>query len=166
MAKAGYCDVCGENVWLADDGSCAKGGHTREHISNAHDEEPPAAPPPAPAPKRRKLAVTVALVLSVLLGVVLLCGLIVAIAVPAFHTPRMSANQKTCFANQRTVLTAFKSYRANGGKDVVTMDELVAAALLDKVPACPDGGKYQWDPLTHEIRCTIHGTVQGLPATQ
>lgn len=40
MAKAGYCSKCGQNVWLASDGSCAK-GHGPECISGVYDTVPP-----------------------------------------------------------------------------------------------------------------------------
>ena len=44
MARAGYCDQCGANVWLKDDGGCVN-GHDASHISNVYEAE---AAPPAP----------------------------------------------------------------------------------------------------------------------
>jgi hypothetical protein len=161
MAKAGYCDVCGESVWLDTDGSCLKAGHGPEHISGAQDTDLPNSPPPRkPKDKRRTRSIlaTIGLWMGVLIGVVLLCGILTAIVVPAFHTPR-DTDKIQCFTNQRTVLEAHKRYRANGGKDVVTMDELVKAFNLTAIPKCPSGGKYEWDPVRHEITCSVHGTV-------
>lgn len=161
MAKAGYCDVCGESVWLDTDGSCLKAGHGPEHITATPDAELPATPPPQKPMDKRKtksMLVKISLSLGVLLGVVVLCGILTAIVVPAFHTPR-DANKIQCFTNQRAVLDAQKRYRANGGKDVVTMAELVTAFNLTAIPKCPSGGKYEWDPVRHEIACSVHGTV-------
>ena len=44
MAHAGYCDECGGNVWLTEDGSCAS-GHGAEHVSGHYDA--PSSVPPA-----------------------------------------------------------------------------------------------------------------------
>ena len=41
MAKAGYCDQCGANVWLKDDGGCIN-GHDASHISNVYEADMPA----------------------------------------------------------------------------------------------------------------------------
>jgi hypothetical protein len=168
MAKAGYCDVCGEQVWLDEDGSCLKAGHGPEHIAGTYAAETSATPPPSPKKdkrKRKNVLTTIALAVSVLLGVVLLCGILTAIVVPAFHTQR-DASKTACFANQRAVLDAYKKYRAGGGKAVVTMDEMVKAYNLDAIPKCPSGGKYEWDPTLHEITCSVHGSVMGQAPAQ
>lgn len=46
MAKAGYCSVCNENVYLTDDGSCPK-GHPSNCVSGIYDTEQAAAAPTA-----------------------------------------------------------------------------------------------------------------------
>lgn len=56
MAKAGYCSVCNENVYLKEDGSCPK-GHPSNCISGAYDTEQAAAAPTAataPVAKAKK----------------------------------------------------------------------------------------------------------------
>jgi len=39
MATAGFCSVCGTNVWLTPDGSCAN-GHDPTHVSHAYETTP------------------------------------------------------------------------------------------------------------------------------
>lgn len=169
MAKAGYCDVCGESVWLDGDGSCLKGGHGPEHISAIEGDQTPAEPPPSKKPSERgtkRVALKASLVLGIVLGVLTFCGILTAIMVPAFHTPN-NADKIQCFSNQRAILEAQKRFRADGGKDVVTLNDLVSSFKLTTIPKCPSGGEYEWDPVRHEIKCSIHGTVmdQG-PAAQ
>ena len=50
-----------------------------------------------------------------LMVVVLIIGILVAIAVPIFNAAKASAQTKTCFANQRTIEGACQSYQAANG---------------------------------------------------
>ena len=58
-----------------------------------------------------------------LMVVVLIIGILVAIAVPIFNAAKASAQTKTCFANQRTIEGAVQSYNASNG----TMPAAMAA---------------------------------------
>ena len=49
-----------------------------------------------------------------LMVVVLIIGILVAIAVPIFNAAKASAQQKTCWANERTVEGAYQSWQAAG----------------------------------------------------
>lgn len=75
MPRAGYCSVCGANVWLRDDGTC-ENGHSAEHVSQTYEAEAALPEPPTAAPtsqhkrsNRRVIIAVVAAVLVVLLGV-------------------------------------------------------------------------------------------------
>ena len=68
-----------------------------------------------------------------LMVVVLIIGILVAIAVPIFNAAKGSAQQRTCFANQRTLEGAVQSYQASTG----TMPRTARAFSS---PATPMGG--------------------------
>ena len=91
-----------------------------------------------------------------LMVVVLIIGILVAIAIPVFNAARGSAQQRTCHANQRTIEGAVQQVlAANVGLEVgdVDMDILMGGAhaaisdpepyLLEE-PNCPfDNGEYE-----------------------
>lgn len=78
MAKAAYCSACGQNVYVADDGTCPQ-GHGPEYLSNYYE-----APDMSPADHATFDAGTVAgkkrgnrvlIIVLVVVGVLVLCGL-------------------------------------------------------------------------------------------
>lgn len=50
-----------------------------------------------------------------LMVVVLIIGILVAIAIPVFNSAKKNAQKKSCFANQRTIDGACNSYQAEWG---------------------------------------------------
>jgi prepilin-type N-terminal cleavage/methylation domain-containing protein len=50
-----------------------------------------------------------------LMVVVLIIGILVAIAIPVFNSAKKNAQRKSCFANQRTIDGACNSYQAEWG---------------------------------------------------
>ena len=50
-----------------------------------------------------------------LMVVVLIIGILVAIAIPVFNSAKKNAQKKSCFANQRTIDGATNSYQAEFG---------------------------------------------------
>jgi type IV pilus assembly protein PilA len=50
-----------------------------------------------------------------LMVVVLIIGILVAIAIPVFNSAKKNAQKKSCFANQRTIDGAVNSYQAEWG---------------------------------------------------
>ncbi len=50
-----------------------------------------------------------------LMVVVLIIGILVAIAIPVFNSAKKNAQKKSCFANQRTIDGACNSYQAEYG---------------------------------------------------
>lgn len=51
-----------------------------------------------------------------LMVVVLIIGVLVAVAVPVFTAARDRSELNTCLANQRTIMSAIQAYQANTGK--------------------------------------------------
>jgi prepilin-type N-terminal cleavage/methylation domain-containing protein len=81
-----------------------------------------------------------------LMVVVLIIGILVAIAVPIFNAAKGSAQQKTCFANQRTIEGAVQSYQASNGALPPTVaaggtagdgSALITGGYVKSWPYCP-----------------------------
>jgi prepilin-type N-terminal cleavage/methylation domain-containing protein len=80
-----------------------------------------------------------------LMVVVLIIGILVAIAVPVFLNASSNAKEKSCFANQRTIEGAISAYNANAaspyaGSLVDGSNALVSGAgtqALKSAPVCP-----------------------------
>ena len=75
-----------------------------------------------------------------LMVVVLIIGILVAIAIPVFNAARARAEERTCFANQRTVEGAVQQYLADDAGNVI--GDLATAAdlvpdFLAQEPLCP-----------------------------
>jgi len=84
-----------------------------------------------------------------LMVVVLIIGILVAIAIPVFNAASGSARQKACFSNQRTIEGAVQQYLAADPTNVIgTIDGNVDSgnalvgdsAYLKEVPKCGNAG--------------------------
>ena len=77
-----------------------------------------------------------------LMVVVLIIGILVAIAIPVFNVARDRAQERACFANQRTLEGAAQTWLADDVDNVVA--DLTVATLVPNfvavVPSCPAGG--------------------------
>jgi type IV pilus assembly protein PilA len=99
-----------------------------------------------------------------LMVVVLIIGILVAIAVPVYNAAADNAEQNACFSNQRTVEGAVQQWRAaNIGGTVATnweglMDQLVPAYIAE-IPVCPSGGVYSWNPTDLKVTCGDNSTT-------
>jgi len=72
-----------------------------------------------------------------LMVVVLIIGILVAIAIPVFNAAKANAQKKACFANQRTIEGAAQTYQADAGV-MPTYAQLLAGGTYIKVePLCP-----------------------------
>jgi type IV pilus assembly protein PilA len=86
-----------------------------------------------------------------LMVVVLIIGILVAIAVPVFLNASANAQTKSCQANQRTWNGALQTYNANAGTAIVITAGLLgsgtmapmfgagATAVIKTIPKCPSG---------------------------
>ena len=75
-----------------------------------------------------------------LMVVVLIVGILVAVAIPAFILTRARAEMRACHANQRTLEGAFQSYY---GATLTTSTDIAGDYVPDfmkEIPYCPDEG--------------------------
>lgn len=74
-----------------------------------------------------------------LMVVILIIGILVAIAVPVFNAARENAYTRTCQANLRTLDGAVQTYRANNGPGLWPTDiaALVSGNYIKSAPNCP-----------------------------
>jgi len=111
--------------------------------------------------KRRQKGFTL---VEVLLIVVIL-GIIAAIAIPRLMASRAEAQEKTCRTNVADINTALEKYYFDTG--AYPADQTAFSALLadtnyfpDGAPVCPSGGEYRIKG-TKRARCTTHGDIDG-----
>lgn len=78
--------------------------------------------------------------------VVLIIGILMAIAVPNFVKARESSRKNSCIANLKQVDSAKEQWAMDNKKDAgatVAMTDLTGSTLyLKSDPACPSGGTY------------------------
>jgi len=76
-----------------------------------------------------------------LMVVVLIIGILVAIAIPVFNAARARAEERTCHANQRTIEGAVQQYLAddtgNQIADLAGSPANLVPAFLAAEPLCP-----------------------------
>jgi len=76
-----------------------------------------------------------------LMVVVIILGILVAIAIPIYNNVTGDAQKKACAANERTLEGAVAMYQAaNDGKMPNSLDALVQGGFIDAVPKCPVDG--------------------------
>ena len=95
-----------------------------------------------------------------LMVVVLIIGILVAIAIPVFNAASSSARQKACFSNQRTIEGAVEQYMAADPNNtrpngyVNTGSVLLANNYIKEVPQCPSGNSSQYYNYSSASRAT------------
>lgn len=101
-----------------------------------------------------------------LMVVVLIIGILVAIAIPVFNAASDSARQRTCQANQRTIEGAVQQYVAatDGGLEAdvdgdVIAGNAIADTYLKAVPSCPS------DSSSPKLPYVLAAGVTGCPNT-
>ncbi len=78
-----------------------------------------------------------------LMSVVLIIGILVAVAIPTIQAATARASQRTCFSNQRIVEGAVQQWRADGGisSDIAgvvnSTHPLVHTHIISSPPRCP-----------------------------
>ena len=94
--------------------------------------------------------------------VVLIIGILLAIAVPNFIKARETSRTKTCLANLRQVESAKEQWAMEmkkGATDTPGWGDLVGAAgYLKAQPACPSGGAYTINDVATSPTCSTGGT--------
>lgn len=83
-----------------------------------------------------------------LMVVVVIIGILTAIAIPVFKNVETNAKDNTCDANERTIQSAIQLYKAdNNGTDPADLAALIPAYIKEE-PQCPfesdktDSGDY------------------------
>ena len=170
MARAGFCASCGENVWLAADGTCPR-GHGADQISNQYEaaapgevvngwEQPTQAQAvaggqqPDPQQKRKLGAGAIVAIVLGSLFVLLLCCVVVGFV--AIFAPS-NAKQKSCYANERTIEGAAQNYAASGDGSLPSAISDLVPDYIKTDPSCPAGGSYDWDSENGTVNCSVHG---------
>jgi prepilin-type N-terminal cleavage/methylation domain-containing protein len=84
-----------------------------------------------------------------LMVVVLIIGILVAIAVPIFNAAKAGAQTKTCYANMRTVAGAYQTWSADNPAGLPVANQnwagVIGALVPDYVkttPVCPNASAY------------------------
>lgn len=100
-----------------------------------------------------------------LMVVVLIIGILVAIAIPTFNSAKATAERKTCFGNQHTVESAMALWAGTHGDPDVTPlqglvdkdNPLVVENFVSVAPNCPSAGRpaIYGDPTLAEGAYTI-----------
>jgi len=69
------------------------------------------------------------------------------------------AKATVCLSNQQVFESQVAQWSAASAGEPMpaTLDALVAAGAVDKVPSCPNGGSYAWDPAAGTITCSVDG---------
>jgi type IV pilus assembly protein PilA len=72
-----------------------------------------------------------------LMVVVLIIGILIAIAIPVFNAARDKAEERTCHSNQRMIEGAFQTYYASNEVTSVALGDYVPDFIAE-TPYCPD----------------------------
>ncbi len=95
--------------------------------------------------------------IEVLLIVVIL-GIIAAIAIPRLMASRAQAEQEACKTNLANLNTAIEKYYFDYGSWPSDLNALNNPDYMpDGVPTCPSGGTYSIDGTTHRAKCSEPG---------
>lgn len=100
--------------------------------------------------------------------IIVVIGLLAAMAIPAFQKVREASIAKACVNNQRMLNAAFDQVTLEQGKAPETLSALVGAdKYIKTMPRCPTGGEYsivEGDNDNH-IACSVHGTISDIQAS-
>jgi type IV pilus assembly protein PilA len=98
-----------------------------------------------------------------LMVVVLIIGILVAVAIPVFNNASAAARQRTCHANQRTIEGAVQQAIAGAtvgstlSSSTVTVDILVTDGYMKQAPKCPSTGAAYTLNMGTVADCADHG---------
>jgi prepilin-type N-terminal cleavage/methylation domain-containing protein len=92
--------------------------------------------------------------------VVLIIGILLAIAIPNFVKARESSRTKSCIANLKQIDSAKEQYAMDNKKntgDAVTSTD-IAPSYMKTFPDCPSGGTYTVGAIGTDPTCSTGGT--------
>lgn len=170
MPRYGFCSQCNQSVWLTEQGACPN-GHGAECISGVTEmvEQPQPLPQPLPQDGARlesgKGSKTWLIVIAVLMipGMLLICGILTAIAIPVFNSASTGAEEQSCFAYERMMEGGYAVWLAESPDhtpeqvpDYRTLEEtLLAGGHIPESLVCASGGTYEFS--NGEVTCSTHG---------
>lgn len=103
-----------------------------------------------------------------LMLVVVILGILVAIAVPLYNAQTEKAKTTTCQANQRIIKSAIVQWSMdpdNENAGIPELGDLVVGGYLQSLPECPSNGEYSIDQedgsVTWSVTCNVHNRVEG-----
>jgi prepilin-type N-terminal cleavage/methylation domain-containing protein len=88
-----------------------------------------------------------------LMIVVVIIGILVAIAVPVYSGTLVVVERRACQANVRIINGAAVQYWIGHDGFPPTMRDLITPAYLQAMPVCPGGGHYIYDKDTGTAEC-------------
>jgi len=94
-----------------------------------------------------------------LMVVVLIIGILVAIAIPVFNAAKANAQKKACFANQRTIEGAAQTFAAEANGVLPTTPGALVGAYIKTMPVCQAE-----NAVAYAFTSTTSGTVSDCPA--
>lgn len=77
-----------------------------------------------------------------LMIVVVIMGILIAVAIPLYGAITRNANNKTCATNIKNIKAAASNYYASYDQKSIDATELKNMMDGEKIPACPLGGAY------------------------
>jgi len=90
-----------------------------------------------------------------LMVVVVIIGVLVAIAIPVYNRTTDRAEKGACHANQRMIEGAASQHAMNTGSSINDVDEL-DEYFNGGTPTCPSGGTYTYDIEDGKVSCDKH----------
>jgi prepilin-type N-terminal cleavage/methylation domain-containing protein len=98
-----------------------------------------------------------------LIVVIVIIGILAAVAVPKFLDLSESAKAAACKQNQASIETAANIGYANSALTgtpayPASIATMVTAELLDSSPECPSGGTYHYDTSDGTVSCDFGAT--------
>ncbi|MFI5337115.1 MAG: M48 family metalloprotease [Opitutales bacterium] len=94
---------------------------------------------------------------------VVMIGLLAAMAIPAFQKVRQASQEKACFNQERMLDAALDQYVLEHGTGPASWESVVGPDKYVKtMPSCLAGGTYSAEfdkeSSTYHVKCSIHGT--------
>ncbi len=94
-----------------------------------------------------------------ILFVVIVIGILAAIAIPRIVTSTATAKANACKANQAIINTQIEQYHLDTGSWPSSLSDVTESKTYfpDGAPTCPSGGTYSMSTSTHRVSCSVSG---------